>query len=151
MADYGYSHERGFGLRDALNAAYPMTGMGEYGMMFPPNSGSPTPEAPVPIPRQRPPQPLPAVQQNNLNVPQAGTPAYQAMPPNNPGPAPLAPVAPPYQMAPAGGPVALPPGGVNLPRTFPGMQRLRGQFAPNLAPRAGFNPALAAQLLARYS
>ena len=57
MADYaigppGY----GQGLRDALNAAYPMTGLGEYGAMFPPNTGVPGPgSGPVPIPQPRPP------------------------------------------------------------------------------------------------
>jgi hypothetical protein len=149
MADYGYGNTGGSGLREALNQMYPMTGLGEWGAMFPPNSGSPTPEAPVPIPRQRPPIPRPPVNQNNLptqqnlNVPLDGTPAYQA-PIAPPGPGTPGPALPaPGQLAPAGGPVPLPPGGVTLPPNY-GAARAMAQRL------RGFNPAAAAQALQRF-
>jgi len=56
MADYG-GLGGGNSLRDALNALYPMTGMGEYNTMFPPQTGAPQPSGPVPMPQPRPQMP----------------------------------------------------------------------------------------------
>ena len=50
MADYG-GVGGGQSLRDALNRIMPMTGMGEWGAMFPPPTGADQPTAPVPIPQ----------------------------------------------------------------------------------------------------
>jgi hypothetical protein len=54
MADYG-GRGGGQSLRDALNQLYPMTGLGEYNTMFPPQTGAPQPGPPVPLPQPRPP------------------------------------------------------------------------------------------------
>ena len=77
MADYG-GRGGGQSLRDALNAIMPMTGMGEYGAMFPPNAGAPEPTAPVPLPQPRPqmPQGLPP-----QGMVQPGVPLPMARPP----------------------------------------------------------------------
>jgi len=56
MADYG-GLGGGNSLRDALNALYPMRGMGEYNTMFPPQTGAPQPSGPVPMPPPRPQMP----------------------------------------------------------------------------------------------
>lgn len=72
MADYAIGRTGG-SLRDALNAIMPMTGMGEYGTMFPPqlppNTGAePTGQPPVPVPQQRPPMPV-ALPPGGVNLP----------------------------------------------------------------------------------
>lgn len=92
MADYGIGRQGG-SLRDALNELYPMTGLGEYGAMFPPNAGAPEPTAPVPLPQPRPQMP-----------PQGMVPPQQGLPPG----------VPPPQGVPL--PVARPPG---LPQQLP--------------------------------
>jgi hypothetical protein len=56
MADYG-GLGGGNSLRDALNALYPMTGLGNYSTQFPPQTGSPMPSGPVPMPPPRPQMP----------------------------------------------------------------------------------------------
>lgn len=53
MADYAIGNTGG-SLRDAINALYPMTGLGEYNTMFPPQTGAPQPGPPVPLPQPRP-------------------------------------------------------------------------------------------------
>jgi hypothetical protein len=54
MADYAIGRTGG-SLRDALNQLYPMTGLGEYNTMFPPQTGADQPGPPVPMPQPRPP------------------------------------------------------------------------------------------------
>jgi hypothetical protein len=54
MADYAIGRTGG-SLRDALNQLYPMTGLGEYGAMFPPPTGADQPSGPIPLPQVPPP------------------------------------------------------------------------------------------------
>jgi hypothetical protein len=75
MADYGIGRTGG-SLRDALNQLYPMTGLGEYGAMFPPQTGSPQPSGPVPMPQPRPQMPPGA-----LGVPPPGMGPPTGLPP----------------------------------------------------------------------
>ena len=63
MADYGA--RTGGSLRDALNQAYPLTGLGEYSSGYPPNAGGPQPEAGL----SRPPLPGAPVPQQGLTQP----------------------------------------------------------------------------------
>jgi hypothetical protein len=56
MADYGIGRTGG-SLRDALNALYPMTGLGNYSTEYPPQTGAPQPSGPVPMPPPRPQMP----------------------------------------------------------------------------------------------
>lgn len=108
MADYAIGRTGG-SLRDALNAIMPMTGMGEYSTMFPPqlppNTGAePTGQPPVPVPRQRPPL-------------QAGTGGPLALPP---------------------GGVTMPPNYPAAQQLYQGLQANQGQMPPgNYAQRLG--------------
>jgi hypothetical protein len=118
MADYNYGN-RGGSLRDALNSMYPMTGLGEYGAMFPPNTGAPQAEPPVPIPRPRPPMLPPQAQ--GLPPPQAGMP-----PPGLP------------QMPQGLPPPGMPQGQLVTPPGMPGVAGgLQMPINPNLALTAG--------------
>jgi hypothetical protein len=116
MADYG-GLGGGRSLRDALNQLYPMTGLGEYGAMFPPQTGSPQPSGPVPMPPPRPQMPLP--------------PGALGMPPPGMG-------GPPPGLRPG---VGLPPGGPPGLAQAPGLQgQLQGlgrPAGPNYAAQLG--------------
>jgi hypothetical protein len=119
MADYGIGRTGG-SLRDALNALYPMTGMGEYNTMFPPQTGSPQPSGPVPMPPPRPQMP-----------PQ--------LPPGALGMAPPGYGGPPQGLPPG---VGMPPGGLAGPPGLPG--GIPGQA--NLGMRPGMGRNFAAEL-----
>jgi hypothetical protein len=161
MADYGVNG-RGDSLRDAMNALYPMTGLGNYSTLFPPNTGvQPSGSAPVPIPPQRPPtmapppgpaingqtQPLgtganlPGVQYQGLPVPMNATPTIPNVPP----------VPPPGlqgQLGISGAPQRPTiSGGLNVP-VGPGALNVSGQTG--LRPGGGLDPRAAALLL-RYA
>ena len=93
MADYG-GQGGGRSLREALNYAYPMTGLGEYTAQFPPQTGANMPSGPVPIPsmtQQAPPLSRPPVFAPP-NIPNAPPGVMErpplSVPPMGPGPAP---------------------------------------------------------------
>lgn len=137
MADYG-GIGGGRSLRDALNAIMPMTGMGEYGAMFPPQTGSPQPGPPVPLPPPRPPQAGPGAQYlplpNPAGAPAPGLALPQGIQPNVPMPI----------GAPPGGPPGAPGGGAALP-IGPNLNAFAGASRPgpgNYVARLGLAGAL---------
>lgn len=92
MADYG-GRGGGQSLRDALNQLYPMTGLGEYGAMFPPASGADQPAPAIPLPQPRPPMPQglpPGVMGAPQGVPPQLPPGLQGGVPPQGGPLPTA-------------------------------------------------------------
>jgi len=135
MADYGVNGQ-GASLRDALNALYPMTGLGNYSTgfapaMFPPQTGSEMPSGPVPMPRPRP-QP-----QVNPNLPPPGA-ALAAGPPL--AGAPGAPPPPLQANLGLAGPSSAPmvSGGLNYPLGDNLMAFMGGNFArPGYGARLG--------------
>jgi hypothetical protein len=128
MADYG-GRGGGQSLRDALNQMYPMTGLGNYSTMFPPNTGADIPSSPVPIPTQRPPTMAPPVPPNNNTNTMTQPLGAGVNPPGGPPP--------------AGGPVPLPRGPLPMPMTFPAAQGMAQQYAG----RPTLPPDLAARLM----
>jgi hypothetical protein len=89
MADYG-GVGGGGSLRDALNEMYPLTNIGGYGAMFPPQAGADQPGAAIPLPQPRPPMApqipgaLPAMPPGTVG--QGGLPQQGGMAANKPSP-----------------------------------------------------------------
>jgi len=147
MADYG-GLGGGQSLRDALNAAYPMTGLGEYAAAFPPALGADQSSPPVPLPQPRPLQAPPPsrppvfYQPPPLGPPGSRPPIFQG--PTGPAPTMRPPVfgsvqSPMYPGAPA--PTIA--GGVSLPIGQQAALQASGRFQP--VPQ-GYPPNYGAQL-----